>query len=193
MKAFTCAIVLVFFTVIASAMPAMTDTVKLKIDSDKNVYYQRTVPIKGLTIDLIYSRAVQFMAAKNIQLNYGYQQEGKLIFTTTQDLNFNPDYVGDDGDLVLPYTAQFAIILDLKNGSYRYTINNVVIYYPTQNGNKRETLLDIYNKANNTDSKRVARNAKMMITAFERFLGTFTGELRAGIEHKAAMYSPQFY
>lgn len=165
------------------------DTVKLKVDSDRNVYYQNTVNVKGITVDMIYTRAVQFMAAKNIQLNYGYEQDGKLIFTTTQDLNINRNYADDDNDMVVPYTAQFSITLDLKHGSYRYTINNIVFFFPTQSGNKRATLLDIYIKATNTDSKRIARNAKTMIAAFERYLETLTGELHAGIEQKATMYT----
>ena len=165
------------------------DTVKLIADSDRNVYYQNTVNVKGTTVDMIYTRAVQFMAAKNIQLNYGYEQDGKLIFTTTQDLNINRNYADDDNDMVIPYTAQFSITLDLKHGSYRYTINNIVFFFPTQTGNKRSTLLDIYIKATNTDSKRIARNAKTMIAAFERYLETLTGELHAGIEQKATMYT----
>jgi hypothetical protein len=165
------------------------DTVKLIADSERNVYYQNTVFVKGITVDMIYTRAVQFMAAKNIQLNYGYEQDGKLIFTTTQDLNINRNYVDDDNDMVIPYTAQFSITLDLKNGGYRYTINNVVFFFPTQSGNKRATLFDIYIKATNTDSKRIARNAKTMIAAFERYLETLTSELRAGIEQKTTMYT----
>ncbi|MGZ3754772.1 MAG: DUF4468 domain-containing protein [Mucilaginibacter sp.] len=165
------------------------DTVKLKVDSDRNVYYQNTVNVKGITVDMIYTRAVQFMAAKNIQLNYGYQEDGKLIFTTTQDININRNYADDDNDQVIPYTAQFSITLDLKNGAYRYTINNIVFFFPTQTGNKRETIYDVLVKATYVDSKRIARNGKTMISAFERYLETLTGELRAGIEQKATMYN----
>jgi hypothetical protein len=168
-----------------------SDTIiKLKTDSNRNVYYQNIIKVdKSITVDLVYSKVVQFMAAKNIVQNYGYQQEGKLIFTTSQDLNLNPNYVGDDGDIVQPYTAQFAIIIDLKPGSYRFTVNNVVFYYPTQNGNKRETLLDVYVKATDTNSKRIARNGQYIIAAFERFLTTFTYELKQGVEQKAVIYS----
>ena len=48
---------------------------------------------------VIYLRAIQFMASKNFQQTYGYQEEGKLIFTTTQDLNNNLVYVSDNNDV----------------------------------------------------------------------------------------------
>jgi len=146
----------------------------------------------NITESMIYGRALQFTASKNFQQNYGYEEEGKLIFTTTQDLNINTVYVGDDSDLLEPYTVQFALTLDLKNGSYRYTIHNVLFYIPEGNGNKRETLYDVYTKATNTESKRVAKNAKKLLESFERYITTLTGELYDGIEQKSLIYKSKF-
>ena len=167
------------------------DSIKLQVDG-KHAYYQKKVKADSLPEGLIYVRVIQFMASKNFQQNYGYQEEGKLIFTTTQDLNINPVYVGDDNDNVDPYTVQFAITLDLKNGSYRYTINNVTIYRPTQNGNKRETLYDMYVKATNTDSRRIAKDARKVIESFERYIDTLTDELNESIVQKSAIYNQKF-
>ena len=167
------------------------DSVKLLTDGHQ-AYYQKTVKADSVSEALIYLRAVQFMAAKNIQQNYGYQDEGKLICTTTQDLNINPVSVGDDGDEVQPYTVQFAITLDMKNGSYQYTIYNVVLYLPTASGNKRETLYDIYEKANNLDSRRVAKNAKKVIDSFERHVATLMDELYDSIKQKSMLYKSKF-
>jgi len=169
-----------------------TDSVKLQIDGN-NAYYQKVVKVdSNITESMIYGRALQFTASKNFQQNYGYEQEGKLIFTTTQDLNINIVYVGDDSDVLEPYTVQFALTLDLKNGSYRYTIHNVLFYIPEANGNRRETLYDIYTKATNTESKRVAKNAKKLIESFERYIATLTGELYEGIEQKSLIYKSKF-
>lgn len=171
----------------------LIDTVKIQVDASNNVYYQKTVKVTGgIMVDQIYNRTLQFMAAKNFVQTYGDDQEWKLIFTTSQDLNINPVYIGDDNDTVEPYTVQLAIMLDMKNGSYRYTINNVVFSIPTATYNRRETLFDMFTKATNTSSKRVAKNAKALIASFERYLGSLTDELHQGIEQKALMYNPQF-
>ena len=59
-----------------------TDTVKLKIDGN-NAYYQKVVKLDtNISEPVIYIRSLQFMASKNIQQTYGYQEEGKLIFST---------------------------------------------------------------------------------------------------------------
>jgi hypothetical protein len=164
------------------------DSVKLKADNE-HAWYQTVVKADGVKESLIYLRAIQFMASKNFQQNYGYEEEGKLIFTTSQDLNVNPVYVGDDNDIVDPYTVQFALTLDIKNGLYRYTINNAVFFLPTDNGDKRETLYDIYLKATNTDSRRVAKDAKKLIASFESYLNKLTNDLHEGIEQKSPVYS----
>jgi len=164
------------------------DSVKLTIEGNY-AFYQGKVKVDSLPEGLMYIRAVQFMAAKNFQQNYGYQEEGKMIYFTTQDLNVNPVYVGDDDEVLDPYTVQFSMILDLKNGSYRYTINNVVFFRPDGNGNKRETLYDMYLKATNTNSKRVAKDAHKLLGSFEKYLNTLTGELYDGIEQKPSIYS----
>jgi hypothetical protein len=169
----------------ASANP---DSVKLTIEGNY-AFYQGKVKVDSLPEGLMYIRAVQFMAAKNFQQNYGYQEEGKMIYFTTQDLNVNAVYVGDDDDVLNPYTVQFSITLDLKNGSYRYTINNVVFFRPEENGNKRETLYDIYLKATNTNSRRVAKDARKLLESFEKYLNTLTSELYDGIKQKPSIYS----
>ena len=168
------------------------DSVKLLVDG-VNAYYQKVVKTdSNLTEGKIYMRALQFMASKNIMQTYGYQEEGKLIFATSQDLNFNQVYVGDDNEIIWPYTVQFAIILDLKNGHYRYTINHVVFFLPTDTGNKRETLDEINEKATNTDSRRVAKEAKKLLVSFERYLTKLTNELDEGIEQKLTMFNSNF-
>jgi hypothetical protein len=173
---------------VTSFRAAGSDSVKLTIEGNY-AFYQNTVKVDSLREGLMYIRAVQFMAAKNFQQNYGYQEEGKMIYFTTQDLNVNEVYVGDDDDVLNPYTVQFSITLDLKNGTYRYTINNVVFFRPDGNGNKRETLYDMYLKATNTNSRRVAKDAKKLIDSFEKYLNTLTAELYDGIEQKPSIYS----
>jgi len=168
------------------------DTVKLQVDGS-NAYYQKTVKVdSNITESMIYVRALQFMAAKNFQQNYGYEQDGKMICTTTQDLNINEIYIGDDADEVDPYTVQFSITLDMKNKRYRYTVSNVVFFRPTDSGNRRLTLFDMYTKASNTDSKRVAKDAKKLIASFEKYLSTFTTELYADIEQKSMIHNSKF-
>jgi hypothetical protein len=171
---------------------AKIDSIKLQTDTKGNAFYKQTVKVDTLAVDLIYNRAVQFMAAKNFTQTYGYEEEGKLIFTTSQDLNINPVYVGDDNDTVEPYNVQFAVILDIKPGAYRSIVTNVVFYLPAVSYNKRETLFELNAKATNTDSKRVARSAQKLITSFEKYLNTLTGELYEGIEQKSVMYNSKF-
>ncbi len=168
------------------------DSIKLTIEGN-HAYYQKVVKVDSIPEGLIYLHAIQFMAAKNFQQNYGYQQEGKLIFTTSQDLNINLVYIGDENDTVNPYNAQFSIILDLKNGRYRYTINNVVFFFPTESGNKRETLYDIYLKASaNGESRRMEKVYKSIIDSFERYAAGLVTELREAVEQKLSIYNSKF-
>ncbi len=167
------------------------DSVKLQIDGN-NAYYQKTVKVdSGIKVSMIYLRALQFMAAKNFQENCGYEQEGKQIFTTSQDLNINPVTTGNDLDNVEVYTVQFAITIDMKNGRYRYTVHNVVFFRPTETGNMRLTLFDMHQKATG-ESRSVSKDARKVIASFERYLSTLTAELYEGIEHKSAIYQPKF-
>jgi hypothetical protein len=188
------AFVLISFGTIAAktttpiAGSGQADSVKLIVNGNY-AYYQKTIKVDSLREGPMYVRAVQFMAAKNFQQNYGYQEEGKMIYFTTQDLNINEVYVGDDDDALDPYTAQFSVTLDLKNNSYRYTIGNVIFFRPNGDGNKRETLYDMYLKATNTGSRRVAKDARKLIDSFERYLNTLTGELYDAIEQKPSIYS----
>lgn len=176
----------------ATTLPQPSDSVKLIVEGN-NAYYQKTVKVdSGIKVSTIYINALQFMAAKNFQQNYGYQQEGKLIFTTTQDLDINPVKVTDDSDDVDPYTVQFAIIIDMKNGRYRYTIQNVVFFMPTVNGNRRLTLYDMYQKVVNKDSRRISKAARNVITSFERYITSLTDELYINVEHKAPVFNPKF-
>jgi hypothetical protein len=169
----------------------LTDSVKLQIDG-KNAYYQKIVKVdSSIKVSDIFIRALQFMAGKNFQQTYGYQQEGKLIFTTTQDLNINPVTTGTDLENVEQYTVQFAITIDMKNGRYRYTVHNVVFFRPADGGNSRLTLYDLNQKATG-DTKWVAKDARKVITSFERYISTLTAELNEGIEHKSAIYQPKF-
>lgn len=168
------------------------DSVKL-IAEGNHVYYQKAIKVdSNINEPMIYLRAIQFMAAKNFTQTYGYQEEGKLIFSTFQDLNINKAFVGDDNENVQPYSVQFAIILDLKNGRYRYTIQNILFFLPTDYGNRRETISDIYAKTTNTDSRRIAREARNLISSFERYITSLTNELNEEIEGKSILYKAKF-
>ncbi|HZX58530.1 MAG TPA: hypothetical protein VFE54_07380 [Mucilaginibacter sp.] len=171
--------------------PAIPDSVKLKVDSN-TAYYQKTVKVdSNIKVSMIYLRTLQFMSAKNFTQNYGYEEEGKMIFTTTQDLNANATFGGDNDD-PNPYTVQFAITIDMKNGRYRYTISNVIFYLPTVNGNRRMTLYELFEKEIGGESRRIQRNAKTIVDSFERYLVSLTGELYTEIEHKAVIYQGKF-
>src|ERR1700753_2358027 len=81
-----------------SARSSQPDSVSLQVDHS-NAYYQKVVKLdSAIKVSDIYIRALQFMAAKNFQQTYGYDQEGKLIFTTTQDLNISPVNITDEND-----------------------------------------------------------------------------------------------
>jgi hypothetical protein len=176
----------------SSTIKRLPDSVKLQVDGD-HAYYQKVVKLdSNITVPIIYIRTLQFMASKNIQQTYGYEEEGKVIFSTIQDLNINRIYVGDENETVQPYSAQFSIMLDMKKARYRYTIDNIVFFLPTETGNKRETMNDVYLKETTTDSRRIAREAKNLITSFERYLTMLTGELYDNVEQKSAMYKSKF-
>ncbi len=185
---FALATILICISAKSFAYTLAPDTMKLQTDI-KHAYYQRVVKVDSVSVSQIYLRAIQFMASKNFQQTYGYQEEGKLIFTTSQDLNQNRAFINDEDEMVVPYTVQFAVTIDIKAHSYRYTINNVVFYLPTDNGNRRETLLDMNMKANNSDSRRVAKDARKMLDSFERYLDSLTDELFEAIKQKSAIYS----
>src|ERR1700761_2048888 len=65
------------------------DSIKLKIEGNTGYYMQSVKVDSGITEHKIYMRTLEFMAGKNFQQNYGYDEEGKLICTTVQDLNTN--------------------------------------------------------------------------------------------------------
>jgi hypothetical protein len=167
------------------------DSVSLKVENS-NAYYQKVVKVDStIKVSQIYLRALQFMAGKNFTQTYGYDQEGKLIFTTTQDLNVNPVNITEDND-VEQYTTQFSITIDMKNGRYRYTINNVVFFMPAPSGNRRLTLYDMYQKMTNKDSRRISKDARSVITSFERYIAALTNELHDDIEHKSLIHNSKF-
>jgi hypothetical protein len=172
--------------------PLNEDSVKLLVDGN-HAFYQKTVFLdSNITVSTIYIRAIQFMASKNITQTYGYQEEGRLIFSTFQDLNINKVYVGDENEILQTYSVQFAITLDIKNKRYRYTIHNVLFFIPTEYGNRRETMFELYKKATNTDSRRIAKEAKKIIESFERYINLLTDELKEEIEHKSPVNKPGF-
>jgi hypothetical protein len=167
------------------------DSVGLRIDNT-NAYFQKTFKVdSNIKISTIYTRALQFMAAKNFQQNYGYEQEGKMIFTTTQDLTTTPG-TAEPSDDMDPYTVQFAFTIDMRNGRYRCTISNVTFYLPSDYGNRRMTLYEVYEKETSNESRRITRNAKMLVESFERYLVYLTNGLHAEVEHKADIYNSKF-
>lgn len=168
------------------------DSVKLTIDGT-SAYYQRTVTVDtGVGVSLIYLRTLQFMAAKNFQQTYGFEQEGKEIFTTTQDLNTNLFTIGNYSDNIDPFTVQFAVTIDMKKQRYRYTIHNVIFYRPTETGNLRMTLYEMYLRATNGDSRYIKKDSKKVLDAFEKYISALTAELRESINHKAMIYNTKF-
>lgn len=168
------------------------DSVKLKIEGT-TAYYMQTVKLdSGITEHKIYQRTLEFMAARNFQQNYGYDEEGKLICTTTQDLNNNTFSAGSDSETIDPYTVQFTITVDMKNRRYRYTINNIVFFIPTETGNMRLTMYEMYQKATNGDSRRVAKEAQKLIASYERYIGSLTDELYQAVELKRAIDNTKF-
>lgn len=170
----------------------IVDSVKMIVDTGNTAYYQKTVKIdSAIKLSTIYTRVLEFMAAKNFQQTYGYEQEGKLIFTTTQDLNTNPVYGGENDD-PQTYSVQFSITIDMRNGRYRYTTANVLFFLGSQSGNRRMPLYELYQKETNGESRRIERNAKNTIDSFEKYLTTLTTELHTEIQHKGAIYDPKF-
>lgn len=168
------------------------DSVKLIIDSNHMAYYQKVVKVdSGIKLSTIYTRVLEFMAARNFQQTYGYEQEGRLIFTTSQDLNMNPNYGGDNDD-PQTYSVQFSITIDMHNGRYRYTVNNVTFYLGSQSGNRRMPLFELYQKETNGESRRIEKDMKKIADSFERYLATLTTDLHIEIEHKAPIYNKKF-
>jgi len=176
-----------------SAIPMpQGDSVIIKIDGN-TAYYQKSVKVDtSIGVSLIYLRTLQFMAAKNFQQTYGYEQEGKEIFTTTQDLNTNPFTIGNYSDNIDPFTVQFAVTVDMRKQRYRYTIHNVTFYRPTETGNLRMSLYEVYLRATNGDSRSIKKDSKKVIDAFERYISSLTAELRESIDHKAMIYNTKF-
>ena len=173
-----------------SLQKLQAEPVKLIVDGN-NAYYQRVVKVDtNIMLSSIYVRSLQFMASKNFTQTYGYEEEGKLIFTTTQDLNENDAFNDNEG--VDPYTVQFAVTIDMKNRRYRYTIHNVVFYRPTESGNRRVTLFDMYQKETQGDSRRISKDAKKLIDSFERYVTGLTNELYENIEQKAIIHNTKF-
>ena len=168
------------------------DSVIMKIDGN-TAYYQKSVKVDtGIGVSLIYLRTLQFMAAKNFQQTYGFEQEGKEIFTSTQDLNTNPFTIGNYSDNIDPFTVQFAVTVDMRKQRYRYTIHNVTFYRPTETGNLRMSLYEVYLRATNGDSRSIKKDSKKVIDAFERYISSLTAELRESIDHKAMIYNTKF-
>ncbi|HVV54841.1 MAG TPA: hypothetical protein VHC47_05935 [Mucilaginibacter sp.] len=173
-------------------IPPSLDSVHLQVIGT-NAYYQKVVKVdSNIRLSSIYTRTLEFMATKNFQQTYGYEQEGKLIFTTTQDLNENTEYNDSYDDDPEPYTVQFSIIIDMRNGRYRYTIRNVIFYLPTDNGNRKLSLYEIYQKETSGDSRRIMKDARKLKDSFEKYLVSLTGELYTEIEHKAPIYNSKF-
>jgi hypothetical protein len=164
-------------------LKAPADTAKLLYDG-KNTYYQKVVMVDTITEASIYLSAIEFMASKNFTQNYGDQEEGKLIFTTSQDLNMS----GYDATQSNLYSVQFAIVLDMKNGRYRYTINSATFFY----NNIRWTLFDIYAAAYNVQSKVNARFGKAVLASFNTYLSSVLTEMNQDITHKSVTSNSKF-
>jgi len=192
MKNIFLSIIFVFAAISAFAgnqltLKAPADTVKLLYDG-KNTYYQKVVMVDTISEASIYLSAIEFMASKNFTQNYCDQDEGKLIFTSSQDLNIS----GYDSTQPNLYSVQFAIVLDMKNGRYRYTINSATFFY----NNIRWTLFDIYaaayNAQLNAQSKVNARFGKAVLTSFNAYLSSLLTEMNEDITHKSITGNSNF-
>ena len=53
-------------------------------------------------------------------------------------------------------------------------------------------MFELYQKATNTDSRRIAKEAKKMIESFERYIALLTDELKEEIEHKSPVNKAGF-
>lgn len=168
------------------------DSLMLKIDGN-TAYYQKTVKVDtGIGVNLIYVRALQFMAAKNFQQTYGFEEEGKEIFTTTQDLNTNAFTLGNYAEDIDVFTVQFALTIDMKKQRYRFTVHNIVFFRPTESGNLRLSLYEMYLRETNGESRSIKKDSKKVIDAFQKYIGLLTAELKESINHKAAIYDTKF-
>jgi hypothetical protein len=165
------------------------DSIRMQVDSNMAWYQKAFKTDSNIKISMIYLRALQFMAAKNFQQSYGYEQEGKMIFTSTQDLN--PTLPGNYDELQI-FTVQFAVTIDIKNARYRTTIHNVTFYLPAETGNRRLTLKEMNQRAVFGNSKAVRKEAARIMESFERYLVSLTNELYVEVEHKAVIYDPKF-
>jgi len=175
-----------------AAAVRILDSVQLVTDSNGMAYYQKAIKLDStIKLSTIYTRVLEFMAARNFQQTYGYEQQGKLIFTTSQDLNMNANYGGENDDPET-YSVQFSISLDMRNGRYRYTINNVLFFLGSQSGNRRMPLYNLYQKVLNGDSRRMQKNTRNLLESFERYLVGLTTDLHTEIEHKAPIYNQKF-
>ncbi len=178
---------------IKPTMFPLPDSIKLQT-ANSNAYYQKTFKVdSGIKVSSIYTRVLEFMAAKNFQQNYGYEQEGKLIFTTAQDLNITQGTAFENYDTnPMPYTVQFAFSVDMKNGRYRCTISNVVFFLPSENGTRRTNLFEVYEKMTGNEPRRVKSYAKSLIDSFEKYLIDLTNGLYTEVDHKADIYNSKF-
>ncbi len=178
---------------VKSPAPIAPDSIKLKIE-DNNVYYQKTFKVdSNIKVSSIYTRVLEFMAAKNFQQNYGYEQEGKIIYTSAQDLNATSGTFFENYEAgASPYTVQFAFSVDMKNGRFRCTISNVVFFLPSEGGNWRTNLYLVYQKMTGNESRRVKNYARSLIDSFEKYLIDFTNGLYTEVEHKADIYNSKF-
>ncbi|MBS1531340.1 MAG: DUF4468 domain-containing protein [Bacteroidetes bacterium] len=198
MKAFLLGVMLISLGITARTQDnkkiqeRVEDSIKLIVDTNGKAYYQKMVKVDStIKLSTIYTRVLEFMAARNFQQTYGYEQEGKLIFTTAQDLNMNAKYELDNDDPET-YSVQFSITIDMRNGRYRYTVSNIIFYLGSQSGNRRMPLHDLYLMETNADSRRIEKNARKLIDSFETYLTGLLNDLHLEILHKAPIYNQKF-
>lgn len=107
------------------------DVPRIELKTDSSIgYYQEVVKLDtSYTETMLYKRAKQWVSStltsNSIQLNYDSMSEGKLIFTSEQNL-YIPQGVG-----TLPFIVRYAFTLEIKDGRYRYTINNIEFGFTT--------------------------------------------------------------
>lgn len=141
---------------------AQKDTLFYKVDTAGQIAYIQDVFKLNTSLNKseLFKRSKQFIASNvtssSLQLNYDNVDDGKLIFTQTQNLLI-PQGVGS-----LPYEVKYTFTIEVKDAKVRYTVNNIEFAYKTIVGSilKRVTAYDEWyeckgGKRYNNDTKRL--------------------------------------
>lgn len=158
----------------------------LRIDTaNKTAYYQNIVKIDtAILIDELQNRVKQFIA-NNIAGALAQIENNKVVYTTIQNL-FIPQGVGS-----MEFQVKYTMTIEIKQGKYRYTVNNIEIGYETlviRHG-KRETLYTEYFACNNGQQYD---NHLKRIVSLEKHLKDIENVLYTVMSQKSKMTASDF-